>query len=99
MPAPYSIGKRKVSIRTTASSTRVPKPRNFSKENPVSFSSTLFRNRAGSFVLALAALGAAAPAFAATDTLVKPATLIVDHSLPKAQVAAQVLAARRYDTF
>ena len=33
-------------------------------------------------VLALAALGAAAPKFAATDTLVTPATMIVDHSLP-----------------
>jgi predicted ester cyclase len=36
---------------------------------------------------------------AAADTLVQPRTVIVDQSLPKAQVAAQMLAARRYDTF
>jgi predicted ester cyclase len=65
----------------------------------VSFSSPLLRNSAGSFALALAAFGAVAPGFAATDTLVKPATIIVNHGLPKAQVAAQILAARRYDTF
>jgi predicted ester cyclase len=39
------------------------------------------------------------PAFAAVDTLVQPNTVIVDQSLPKAQVAAQLLAARRYGTF
>jgi predicted ester cyclase len=65
----------------------------------VSFSSTLPGNRAGFFALALAVLGTAVPAFAAPDTLVTPAALIVDHSLPQAQVAAQILAARRYDTF
>lgn len=50
----------------------------------------------------LLVLGAAVPAFASPtghDSLVTPATLIVDHSLPKAQAAAQILAARRYDTF
>jgi len=62
-------------------------------------SSSLFRSRIGSFALALVAFGATVPAFAATDALVKPASVIVDHSLPKAQVAAQILAARRYDTF
>ena len=62
-------------------------------------SSSLFRNRMGSFALALVAFSAAVPAFAGAETLVKPATVIVDHSLPKAQVAAQILAARRYDTF
>ncbi|MGO1070698.1 ester cyclase [Lysobacter sp. CA199] len=41
----------------------------------------------------------ATPAFAATDPLVQPGTVIVDHSLPKTQVAAQLLAARRYGTF
>lgn len=41
----------------------------------------------------------AVPGFAETDHLVQPQTLIVDRSLPKAQLSAQVLAARRYDTF
>jgi predicted ester cyclase len=41
----------------------------------------------------------AAPGFADTAPLVQPQTLIVDQSLPKAQLSAQVLAARRYDTF
>lgn len=36
---------------------------------------------------------------ASAPQLVEPATLIVDASLPKAQAAAQILAARRYDTF
>jgi predicted ester cyclase len=35
----------------------------------------------------------------ADDGLIQPHTLIVDGSLPKAQVDAQILAARRYDTF
>lgn len=39
------------------------------------------------------------PAFAATDPLIQPRTVIIDHSLPKAQVDAQILAARRYATF
>jgi predicted ester cyclase len=39
------------------------------------------------------------PVFAATDSLVQPRTMIVDHSLAKTQVEAQILAARRYGTF
>jgi len=35
----------------------------------------------------------------AAAELVEPKTLIVDASLPKAQAEAQILAARRYDTF
>lgn len=42
---------------------------------------------------------AVASSFAAEDTLVQPRTMIIDLSLPKVQVDAQVLAARRYDTF
>ena len=42
-------------------------------------------------------MGVAAAASAGTEDLVKPAMLIADHSLPK--VDAQILAARRYDTF
>lgn len=38
-------------------------------------------------------------AFAAADSLVQPNTLIVDHSLPHETLAAEILAARRYDTF
>lgn len=38
-------------------------------------------------------------AFAVATELVQPHSLIVDGSLPKAQVDAQILAARRYDTF
>jgi predicted ester cyclase len=48
---------------------------------------------------AVASLGAAAPAFSADAALVQPHTLTVDASLPKAQREAQILAARRYDTF
>lgn len=40
-----------------------------------------------------------APSFAVEETLVQPRTMIIDQSLPKSQVDAQVLAARRYDTF
>ncbi|WP_109482726.1 ester cyclase [Paraburkholderia sp. C35] len=40
-----------------------------------------------------------APAFAAGEALVQPHALVVDASLPKAIVDAEVLAARRYDTF
>ena len=39
------------------------------------------------------------PAFAAQNTLIQPQVLVVDHSLPKASLAEEVLAARRYDTF
>jgi hypothetical protein len=35
----------------------------------------------------------------ADDGLIQPYILIVDRSLPKVQVDAQILAARRYDTF
>lgn len=56
--------------------------------------------RALSAALAVMSM-AAAPAFAAVghDSLVQPHQLTVDHSLPKAQRDAQILAARRYDTF
>ncbi|MFJ9990464.1 ester cyclase [Pseudomonas putida] len=39
------------------------------------------------------------PVIAGAAPLVTPGTLIVDRSLPKQQVEAQVLAARRFDTF
>lgn len=54
------------------------------------------------FATILAALAGAAPAHAAGTaeaSLLVPATLIVDPSLPKAQADAQILAARRYGTF
>jgi predicted ester cyclase len=38
-------------------------------------------------------------AFAADTALIEPHSLIVDRSLPGAQVNSQVIAARRYDTF
>jgi predicted ester cyclase len=37
--------------------------------------------------------------FAADTALIEPQTLIVDRSLPRAKVDAQLMAARRYDTF
>jgi predicted ester cyclase len=37
--------------------------------------------------------------FATDTTLIQPHSLIVDRSLPRAQVDSQVIAARRYDTF
>lgn len=37
--------------------------------------------------------------FAADTALIEPHSLIIDRSLPRAQVASQVIAARRYDTF
>ena len=37
--------------------------------------------------------------FAADTALIEPHSLIVDRSLPSAQVNSQVIAARRYDTF
>jgi predicted ester cyclase len=49
--------------------------------------------------LALMLSGTFASAFAAATELVQPHSLIVDGSLPKAQVDAQILAARRYATF
>ncbi|MDM8355805.1 ester cyclase [Pandoraea communis] len=39
------------------------------------------------------------PAFAQFDDLVKPGTLVVDRSLPKKTLEAEILAARRYGTF
>lgn len=48
------------------------------------------------FMTALLSLAAGAHA---ESPLRQPGSLIVDGSLPKAQVEAQVLAARRYDTF
>lgn len=52
-------------------------------------------------LIALALLSSliAKPVLAADESLVQPRTLIVDASLPKAQEVAQILAARRYDTF
>ena len=50
-------------------------------------------------LLLLLVTGAVTRVFAATDPLLEPRKLIVDASLSEAQVAAQVLAARRYDTF
>jgi predicted ester cyclase len=49
--------------------------------------------------LALALSGTSVSAFAADTGLVNSHDLIVDGSLPTAQVDAQVLAARRFDTF
>jgi predicted ester cyclase len=37
--------------------------------------------------------------FAADTALIEPHSLIVDRSLPRAQIDSQVMAARRYDTF
>lgn len=51
------------------------------------------------WLLSSLAAVAVSPVFAATDPLVEPRTVIVDHSLAKAQVEAQILAARRYGTF
>jgi len=72
----------------------------------------LFRTLKNHMIAAALAVGASGagfglvqPAFAenaenaASAALVEPATLIVDHSLPRAQAKAQILAARRYDTF
>ena len=50
-------------------------------------------------VLAAAWVITIAYTFAADTTLLGPQSLIVDHSLPRAQVDAQIIAARRYDTF
>jgi predicted ester cyclase len=53
-----------------------------------------------SAAVAVASIAAAAPSFAASaEKLVEPQHITVDHSLPKAQLDAQILAARRYDTF
>jgi predicted ester cyclase len=50
-------------------------------------------------MLVAASIVTIAYAFAADTSLIEPNSLIVDHSLPRAQVEAQVIAARRYDTF
>ena len=50
-------------------------------------------------LVASASIITIAYAFAADTSLIEPNSLIVDHSLPRAQVEAQVIAARRYDTF
>lgn len=64
-------------------------------------SSKLFKKGVAAVMAAAfgAGLGSVTPAFAASGALVKPATLIIDRSLPRAQADAQILAARRYDTF
>ncbi|MFM0752561.1 ester cyclase [Paraburkholderia strydomiana] len=55
---------------------------------------------ASAVMLFAAALPATAAATSAPDDhLVKPQTLIVDHTLPKKQLDAQIRAARTYDTF
>jgi predicted ester cyclase len=50
-------------------------------------------------MLVLAWVVVIAYTFAADTGLIEPHSLIVDRSLPKAQVKSQVIAARRYDTF
>jgi predicted ester cyclase len=50
-------------------------------------------------ILVAASVITIAYTFAADTSLIEPNSLIVDHSLPRAQVEAQVIAARRYDTF
>jgi predicted ester cyclase len=50
-------------------------------------------------MLALAWVVMIAYTFAADTALIEPHSLIVDRSLPRAQVNSQVIAARRYDTF
>jgi predicted ester cyclase len=52
-----------------------------------------------SFAAALMLCGVASATGADDSGLVTPQILIVDHSLPAAQLRAQVLAARRYDSF
>jgi predicted ester cyclase len=50
-------------------------------------------------MLAAASVITIARAFAGDTPLIGPNSLIVDRSLPRVQVDAQVIAARRYDTF
>ena len=50
-------------------------------------------------MLAPASVVMIAYTFAADAALIEPHSLIVDRGLPRAQVEAQVIAARRYDTF
>jgi predicted ester cyclase len=58
-----------------------------------------YRPFKGFWLLVCLTAAATAPAFASGDALVQPRSVIVDQSLPKAQLDAQILAARRYDTF
>jgi predicted ester cyclase len=53
----------------------------------------------GGFQFAPASVGMIAYAFAADTALIEPRSLIVDRSLPRAQIDSQVIAARRYDSF
>jgi predicted ester cyclase len=57
------------------------------------------RSRRKLLMLVAASVITIAYTFAADTSLIEPNSLIVDHSLPRAQVEAQVIAARRYDTF
>jgi predicted ester cyclase len=50
-------------------------------------------------LVAVASIITIAYTFAADTSLIEPNSLIVDRSLPRAQVDSQVTAARRYDTF
>ncbi|HLZ67701.1 MAG TPA: ester cyclase [Aliidongia sp.] len=52
-----------------------------------------------SFVLGALLAAASAPATASDVALAQPQHLIVDAGVPRAQADAQILAARRYDTF
>jgi predicted ester cyclase len=64
----------------------------------MSLSRALPRFRQAFWLTSLLA-GAISPAFAADVPLVQPHTTVMDQSLPKSQQAAQILAARRYDSF
>ncbi|ODP35722.1 ester cyclase [Pandoraea sp. ISTKB] len=56
--------------------------------------------RSGLRILAgLIFAASAVPVFAADTQLVEPKLIVADKSLPKAQLDAQILAARRFDTF
>ncbi len=53
----------------------------------------------GLTVAMLALYGVAANSAIAAENLISPRELIVDHGVPQAQLDAEILAARRYDTF
>jgi predicted ester cyclase len=61
-------------------------------------SSTTRLPRTSRIALAVALCAAMTPVFA-DESLIEPLSMVVDASLPEAQLAEQVLAARRYDTF
>lgn len=63
----------------------------------ISMMTCLLRTAARALATALSV--AMAPAFAADENLIQPRSVIADHSLAGAQLAAQMLAGRRYDTF